>query len=159
VHQDRLPPPGELSRAKFTDIERGVLVLPETKTHLVEVPLCPQIDAEIEKMRELRDALWPSSPYIFATGSDAHLTRLTESKVVLSHSGNSGRHTHHSIGTVLGISELVLDVVEGRTLLKSGMAGRGYIDRSELGPNVRAGQIAINDRIDALLAGEASRQR
>ncbi len=146
--------PGELSRAKFPDIERGVLVLPETKTHLVEVPLCPQIDAEIEKMRELRDSLWPSSPFIFPTGPDAHLKRLTEPKDVLSHSGNSGRHSHHSIGTVLGISELVLDVLEGRTLLKSGMAGRGYIDRSELGPNVRAAQVAINDRIDELLLGK-----
>ena len=48
--------PGELSRAKWSDIERGVLVLPET--HLVEVPLCPQIDEELERMRNLR----PASP-------------------------------------------------------------------------------------------------
>ena len=125
--------PGELSRAKWSDIERGVLVLPETKTHLVEVPLCPQIDEELERMRKLRDSLRSASPYIFATGDDSHLTRLTEPKTTLSHSGNSGRHTHHTIGVTIGIDDRVLDVLEGRTLLKSGMAGRGYIDRGELG--------------------------
>jgi len=145
--------PGELSRAKWSDIERGVLVLPETKTHLVEVPLCPQIYAELGRMRNLR----PASPYIFATRNDSHLTRLTEAKAILSHSGNSGRHTHHTIGVTIGIDDRVLDVLEGRTLLKSGMAGRGYIDRGELGPNVRDAQRRINDRIDEFFQTEGTK--
>ena len=66
------------------------------------------------------------------------------------------RHTHKTIGTVLGINELVLDVCEGRTLLKSGMAGRGYIDRGELGPKVREAQQSINDRIDELFRGKVA---
>jgi hypothetical protein len=59
---------------------------------------------------------------------------------------------------VLGINELVLDVCEGRTLLKSGMAGRGYIDRGELGPKVREAQETINREIDRLFS-EKNRQK
>lgn len=155
--------PGELGRAKWSDIDwdRKVLVLPETKTELVEVPLTHQILAELERAREM-GAAYPRTPYIFpARGKTSHLKRLAEAKELLSHSGNCGRHTHHTIGTFLGIQhgidELTLDVLEGRSLLKVGAdAGRGYIDRIELGPKIRAAQQAINDRIDVLLAGTAT---
>jgi hypothetical protein len=42
--------------------------------------------------------------------------------------------------------------LEGRSLLKAGLAGRGYLDSNELGPEIRAAQQAINDRIDQLIA-------
>jgi integrase len=155
--------PGELARAKWEDFDwqRNVLVLPETKTHLVEVPLTAQIREEFERVKEVGQGLFPGSPYVFrANSKTGYIRELMEQKTVLSHSGNSGRHTHHTIGTILGvqhgIDELVLDVLEGRTLLKSGLAGRGYIDRSELGPKVRAAQERINDEIDRLFRGSCN---
>ena len=42
---------------------------------------------------------------------------------MLSHSGNQMRHTHHTVGVLLGVDELILDVIEGRSLLKVGAAG------------------------------------
>jgi hypothetical protein len=56
------------------------------------------------------------------------------------------------LAALLGIPELVRDVLEGRSLLKAGLAGRGYIERSELGPKVREAQQLINDEIDKLFA-------
>lgn len=149
--------PGELARAKWSDVDwdRKVLVLPETKTELVEVPLTNQILTELEHAREA-GAAYPGNPHIFpARGKTGHLMQFTEPKKALSHSGNSGRHTHHTIGTLLGpqcgIDEMTLDVLEGRSLLKAGAgAGRGYIDRIELGPKIRAAQENINDEIDRL---------
>jgi integrase len=148
--------PGELARAKWTDLERGVLVLPETKTHLVEVPLTPQIEAELERLREIDHAQYPTSSYVFPARAGGHLSRLSESKDVLSYSGSSGRTSHHTIGVTLGIDDRILDVLEGRTLAKSGAAaaGRGYISRNELGPAVRRAQQAINDEIDRLVAAD-----
>ncbi len=154
--------PGELARAKWSDVDwdRKVLVLPETKTELVEVPLTDQILQELKLVREA-GAAYPGTAYIFpARGRTGHLMQFTEPKKALSHSGNSGRHTHHTIGTLLGpqcgIDEMTLDVLEGRSLLKAGAgAGRGYIDRIELGPKVRIAQQAINDRIDELLSDKA----
>jgi integrase len=145
--------PGELAQAKWTDLERGVLVLPETKTHLVEVPLTPQIEAELERLREIDHAQYPTSPYIFPARAGGHLSRLSESKDVLSYSGSSGRTTHHTIGVTLGIDDRILDVLEGRTLAKSGAAaaGRGYISRKELGRAVCEAQQLINDEIDRLI--------
>jgi integrase len=149
--------PGELARAKWTDIERGVLVLPETKTHLVEVPLTPQIEAELERVREVAQAQYPTSRYIFPARAGGHLKRLSENKSVLPYSGSSGRTTHHTIGVTLGIDDRILDVLEGRTLAKSGAAaaGRGYISRRELGPAVREAQQAINGEIDRILSESA----
>ena len=146
--------PGELAQARWSEIERGVLVLPETKTHLVEVPLTPQIEAELQKVRELVQAQYPTSPYIFPARAGGHLRRLSEKKSVLSYSGSSGRTTHHTIGVTLGIDDRVLDVLEGRTLAKSGAAaaGRGYISRKELGPAVREAQKLVNDEIDRIIA-------
>lgn len=151
--------PGELARAKWTDVDRQreVLVLPETKTELVEVPLTHQIITELERAQEAGLG-YPGNSHIFpARGKTGHLMQLTEPKMALSHSGNSGRHTHHTIGTLLGpqcgIDEMTLDVLEGRSLLKAGAgAGRGYIDRIELGPKIRAAQQKINDEIDRLFA-------
>jgi integrase len=155
--------PGELARAKWEDFDwqRDVLVLPETKTHLVEVPLTDQIRAELELVRVAGQDLFPGSPYVFpANSATGYIRELMEQKAVLSHSGNCGRHTHHTIGTVLGvqhgIDEIVLDVLEGRSLLKSSLAGRGYIDRSELGPKVRAAQHTINHEIDRLFGYSAN---
>ena len=105
--------PGELARAKWTDLERGVLVLPETKTFLVEIPLTPQIESELEWLREIDLAQYPTSPYIFPARAGGHLTRLSEERDVLSHSGSSGRTTHHTIGVTLGIDDRILDVLEG----------------------------------------------
>jgi hypothetical protein len=150
--------PGELARAKWTDLEREVLVLPETKTHLVELPLTAQIEAELERLREIDRAQYPTSPYIFPARARGHLSRLSESKDVLSYSGSSGRTTHHTIGVTLGIDDRVLDVLEGRTLAKSGAAaaGRGYISRNELGPEVCKAQQASMMRLIGLLVGMSS---
>jgi hypothetical protein len=60
------------------------------------------------------------------------------------------------LGVQHGIDEIVLDVLEGRSLLKSSLAGRGYIDRSELGPKVRAAQHTINHEIDRLFGYSAN---
>ena len=152
--------PGELARAKWSDVdwEREVLTLPETKTHLVEVPLTQQCIAELKETRAqtLRTLVYETSNYIFpARGKAGHLKQFSEAKQTLSHAGNCGRHTHHTLGIIAGVDDLTLDVLEGRSLLKAGAgAGRGYIERIELGPKIRAAQQAINNRIDALLSGK-----
>ncbi len=153
--------PGELARAKWVDLDlsRKVLTLPETKTHLVEVPLTNQIIEEFDRVRSAAQMTHPNNEYIFPANTRmGYIREFLESKTVLSHSGNSGRHTHHTIGTILGlengIDEMVLDVLEGRTLMKAGLAGRGYIDQSQLGPKVRAAQQKINDEIDRLMGAK-----
>ena len=85
-----------------------------------------------------------------ARAASGHLTRYEEPS--LSHDSNQLRHTHHTIGTVLGVPEMVLDVCEGRTLLRAGMAGRGYVDRGVLGGKVREAQQLINDEMERLFA-------
>jgi hypothetical protein len=123
---------------------------------LVEVPLTQQCVAELKEARAqaLRTMVYPTSDYIFpARGKASHLRQFNESKLTLSHSGNCGRHTHHTLGIIAGVDDLTLDVLEGRSLLKAGAgAGRGYIDRID-GPKIRAAQQIINDRIDTLLTG------
>jgi integrase len=147
--------PGELAARKTSDIDyaRKILTLPTTKTFLVEVPLTLQCIEELERARKAAEILYPGSEFIFPARAGAHLSRFTERKNVLAYSGNTGRHTHQTLAAVLDIPELVRDVLEGRTLLKAGLAGRGYIERSELGPKVRDAQQAINDKIDELFAG------
>jgi hypothetical protein len=114
------------------------------------MPLTEQCIAELKRVREVGRMLYPRSSHIFPARNDKHLSRFTEPKKTLAYSGNSGRHSHHTLGVLLGVEELVLDVLEGRSLLKAGLAGRGYIERSELGPKIRAAQQLINDRIDEL---------
>jgi integrase len=134
--------PGELAARKWSDVdwERQILTLPDTKTGLYEAPLTAQCIAELEHVKEVRRVLNPKSEFIFPARGDGHLARFTEPKSVLSHSGNQMRHSHHTIGVLLGIDELVLDVLEGRSLLKVGAAGtassagRGYLDRLALVP-------------------------
>jgi integrase len=146
--------PGELAARKISDIDYGrkILTLPTTKTYLVEVPLTAQCLEELTRVRKSAQVLYPGSDYIFPARADGHLSRFTEPKDILAYSGNSGRHTHHTLAAVLDIPELVRDVLEGRSLLKAGLAGRGYIERSELGPKVREAQQLINDKIDELFA-------
>jgi integrase len=157
--------PGELAARKWTDVDwdRKVLTLPETKTGLYEAPLSAQSIAELEKAKEVGRVLYPKTEFIFPARGNGHLARFTEPKNVLSHSGNQMRHTHHTIGVLVGIDELILDVLEGRSLLKVGAAGtassagRGYLDRLALGPKAHEAQQAINDYIDRLLSGDIPR--
>jgi integrase len=144
--------PGELAARQWSDVDfdRKILTFPETKTHLVEMPLTEQCITELNRLKQVTRVLYPRSTHVFPARDGKHLSRFTEAKETLAYSGNCGRHSHHTIGVVLGIEELVLDALEGRTLLKAGLAGRGYIDRTELGPKIRAAQQLINDRIDEL---------
>lgn len=156
--------PGELAARKWSDVDwdRRVLTLPETKTGLYETPLAAQSIAELERAREVGRVLYPKTEFIFPARENGHLARFTEPKSTLSHSGNQMRHSHHTIGVLLGIDELILDVIEGRSLLKVGAtgtassAGRGYLDRLALGPKAHKAQQAISDYIDCLLAGEVA---
>lgn len=151
--------PGELAARSWSEIDwdRKILTAPETKTHLVEVPLSIQCIAELERTRAVGQVLYSGSPFVFPARDGGHLARFTEEKSVLSHSGNQMRHSHHTIGVLLGIDELVLDVIEGRSLLKVGAAGtassagRGYLDRLSLGPKARVAQQHISDEIDRLM--------
>jgi integrase len=151
--------PSELASAKWAqvDIDGKLFWIPVSKTEEYEVPLSQQAVAEFKALLDSRALNRPGCDFVFpARGKEGRLKRLSEA--ALSHSSNSMRHTHKTIGTVLGINELVLDVCEGRTLLKSGMAGRGYIDRGELGPKVREAQERINQEIDQLFSGEVSQK-
>jgi hypothetical protein len=138
------------------DLNDYVLVVPESKTFMYEIPLCPQIVDEFERLRKIMGKLHPGSEYIcppsFAT---AKHPRYVERQSVLSHSGSCGRTTHHSIAVALGVDDRTIDVMEGRTLEKSGAAaaGRHYLARIALGPSAKQAQLAINDRIDEMLAG------
>ena len=145
--------PGELARARWSDVdwERCILTLPETKTHLVEIPLPIQAVAELKELRKVAALNKRGADFVFPSrGKEGHLKRLVEDKTTLSHTGNCGRHCHHTLGTKLEINELVLDVLEGRSLKKAGAAGRGYIDVGELGPKLRDAQAKINAEIDRL---------
>lgn len=155
--------PGELAKATWADVdmERRILTLPETKTHLVEVPLPAQALPELAILEECRVLNRKADDYIFPASSKVgRISQLTEPKSTLSHTGNCGRHSHHSIGTILGIDELTLDVLEGRSLIKAGAgAGRGYVDRLALGPKLRAAQQSINDEIDRLFGTRRRKAR
>ena len=156
--------PTELASASWwqVDFERKVFWIPEpesdadgAKEEPYEVPLTAQAIAEFEWLRENvrplnrpgRDLIFPSR---MSKRGHGRLAQVYESR--LSHSSYALRHTHHTIGTRLpGIKEIVLDLCEGRSIKKSGAAGRGYIDTHELGPEIRAAQQSINDEIDNLL--------
>ncbi|MGE0035221.1 MAG: hypothetical protein AB7S93_06265 [Xanthobacteraceae bacterium] len=76
--------------------------------------------------------------------------RAAEVKTVLSHFGNSGRHTFATQASLLKIDDKIRDILSGRTLIKTGVAGSGYLDRKEFGPDARRASQKINDRIDQL---------
>jgi integrase len=148
--------PNELAMAKWghLDLNDYVLVVPESKTFMYEIPLCPQIVEEFERLRKIMGKLHPGCEYICPPSfAKAKHPRYVEDKDVLAFSGSAGRTTHHSIGAALGIEDRVLDVMEGRTLEKSGAAaaGRHYLARGALGPAAKAAQRAINSEIDRLV--------
>lgn len=148
--------PNELAVAKWADLDfgDGVLVIPVSKTGLYEIPLCRQAIEEFERWRSIAKKLHPDSPYICPpTFAEAAHPRYTERKTVLAYSGSAGRTTHHSIGVALGVTESAIDVIEGRTLKKTGAlaAGRHYLARTALGPAAKKAQRAINNQIDKLL--------
>jgi integrase len=152
--------PGELAEAEWSQVDwkRKALWIPISKTEAYEIPLSPQAIAEFKKLLEARVLNAEGKDHVFPARmgkrGKGHLAQYIEPKETLSHSSGSGRHTHHTIGTRLGIKEIVLDLMEGRTILKSGAAGRGYIDAHELGPELRAAQESINQEIDRLFAGK-----
>jgi integrase len=156
--------PGELAPRKWSDVDwkRKVLTAPESKTFLIEVPLSKQCIAELDRVRAAGSVLYPGSEFIFPARDAGHLARFTEPKSVLSHSGNQMRHTHHTVGVLVGVDELILDVIEGRSLLKVGAAGtassagRGYLDRLALGPRAHEAQQAISDELDRLIKGNST---
>ncbi|MGH7175224.1 MAG: hypothetical protein ACREGR_02610 [Minisyncoccia bacterium] len=146
--------PGELARAKWSDYDaaRGVLVMPDTKTDLYEIPLSTHAMAEFERAREVGKMLYPDSDWIFpADSTSGHLARSDEPKKKLSHTGNAGRHTFKTQATILGVPDLHSDVLQGRSLLKAGLAGRGYIGRAELTEPLRKASQMINDEMERLM--------
>ena len=154
--------PGELAARIWTDVDwdRKVITLTESKTGLYEAPLSTQCVVELKEAREVGKVLYPKSEFIFPARGNGHLVRFTERKSVLSHSSNQMRHSHHTFGVLLGLDELILDVIEGRSLLKVGAtgtassAGRGYLDKLLLGPKAHKAQQAISDYIDRLISSE-----
>lgn len=160
--------PNELASASWwqVDFEHKVFWIPEpekepngadgAKEEPYSVPLSPQAIKEFEWLRdnvrplnkEGKDFIFPSRMGKRGLG---HLAQVYESR--LSHSSYAMRHTHHTVGIRLpGLKELIVDLCEGRSIKKSGLAGRGYIDEHELGPEIRAAQEAINEEIDKMLA-------
>jgi len=152
--------PGDLARARWRDVDwkRRVMAMPDTKSKPYEIPLTPQSLKELRMLRAVPapnkdlavDFIFPS-PHIGK--NDGRFVSWLEPKVVLSHSGNCGRHTHHTIGVALEINELILDVLEGRSIMKAGLPGRNYVDRGELGRTLRKAQEKINREIDRMFAG------
>ena len=151
--------PGELARASWSnyDAAREVLVLEDSKKGLYEIPLSRQAIAEIDALRDVGAMLHPNSPWLFpAESKSGHIERCSEPKKKLSHSGNSGRHSFKTIATVIGISDLQSDVLQGRSLLKAGLAGRGYIGRSELTEPLRIAVQKINDEMERLMRNKGT---
>jgi integrase len=153
--------PNELAGAEWSqvDLKRKTFWIPDSKEEPYEVPLSAQAIAEFKKLREHRALNKPGKDYVFPSRmgkrGKGHLAQFTEPKDVLLRSSNALRHTHHTIGTRLGVKEIVLDVLEGRSILKTGAAGRGYVDTHELGPELRAAQEKINQEVDRMFAGKA----
>lgn len=149
--------PNELASAMWeqVDLKRRVLWIPDSKETPYEVPLSKQAVAEFKKLLEARALNAKGMDYVFPSRVGkrrlGHLVQYLEPRDVLSHSSNQLRHTHHTIGVRLKIDDRVLDPLEGRSILRSGLAGRGYIDTTELGPEMREAQDAINAEIDRLL--------
>jgi hypothetical protein len=160
--------PGELAERRWADVEweRRVLVVPDSKEEPYEIPLTQQCIDELKRLEAARALNQPGNDFIFPARAGkrgfGHLMQLTEPAHVLPYTGNCGRHSHKTIGMTLvgtkvgfeiGLNELVLDVLEGRSIIKAGLAGRGYIETTEL--KLREAQQAVNDRIDALFSGKA----
>jgi integrase len=128
--------PGELAGARWDqiDFERKLFWIPVSKTEEYEVPLSPQAVAEFKALLDARMLNRPGDDFIFpARGKDRHLKRLKEDR--LSYSSNSMRHSHKTIGTILGIDELVLDVCEGHVAdRQAGNAQHGRLCLSRLAP-------------------------
>jgi integrase len=139
--------PGELARRQWSDVEwdRRALIMPESKKGPYEIPLTRQCIDELRKLEEGRGLNKPGNDFIFPSRTGkrglGHLAQLIEPANVLPYTGNCGRHSHKTIGMTLvgtkvgldiGLNELVLDVLEGRSILKAGLAGRGYIETTEL---------------------------
>ena len=146
--------PGELARALAEDVADGVLVLRDTKTAaVVEIPITDQIARELAALSDARAAMgMAGSRFLFPAESECgYIAEWREKRSVLSHWGNSGRHSFKTIATALNVSDIISDVLQGRQLQKSGMAGRGYINKSELGPTLRAAAMRISAEIDRLL--------
>jgi integrase len=140
--------PNELASAEWpqSDFKRKTPWIPDSKEEPYEVPLSAQAVAEFKKLLWKRGALNATGKdHVFPSrvGKHEHLAQYTEPKGVLSHSSNQMRHTHHTLGTRLGVKEIVLDVLEGRSILKSGAAGRGYVDNHELGTELRQAQDSV----------------
>jgi integrase len=148
--------PGELASAEWSQVEwnRKVFWIPESKTEAYEIPLTKHCIAEFKKLEEARALNRDGNDFIFPSRSESgHIEQFIEPKTVLSHCSNQMRHTHHTIGVRLKVDDRILDPLEGRSLIKRGLAGRGYIDLHELGPELRAAQEIINHEIDRLLKG------
>jgi integrase len=158
--------PGELARSKWRDVDwkRQVLTMPLTKRFSYEIPLTPQALGELRKLCSLpiinrettEDFIFPS-PRMNMSGGCIQFWR--ETKDVLTHTGICGRHTHHTIGTSLEINEIILDVLEGRSIARVGLVGRQYVDRGSLGQGLRRAQEKIDGEIDRLFAGGARSPR
>jgi integrase len=133
--------------------------MPLTKRFAYEIPLTPQALDELRKLCSLpiinrettEDFIFPS-PRMNVNGGYIQLWR--ETKDVLTHSGYCGRHTHHTIGTSLEINEILLDVLEGRSIARVGLVGRHYVDRGSLGKSLRRAQEKIDAEIDRLFSGD-----
>lgn len=155
--------PGELAKAEWSHVDwkRKAMAIPESKTVGFEVPLSRQAVAELKRLQEEARALnKDGNDFVFPSrGDDGRLKRLTEDKDVLSHTGNCGRHAFATIAGVLGYDQRLIDVLQGRTLVKSGVAGTGYLDRTEFGPKARKAAQAINDEIDRLATATSGRRK
>jgi hypothetical protein len=146
--------PGELTRALVEDVAGGVIVLRDTKTApVVEIPISEQIARELEALMDARTRMGMArTRFLFPAESEAGcIKEWREDRATLSYWGNSGLHTFKTIATALNVSDIISDILQGRQLHKHGMAGRGYINKAELGPTLRAAEALISAEIDRLL--------
>ena len=147
--------PGELRRARWEhlDVKRRVLILPKTKTNItITIPLSVSIVRELRALRDAGRQLYPGSPFIFAADSAAgHITHHLEKKTVLSHCGNSGRHSYKTICAAIGIDELTSRLLLGHAL--SGVS-QGYVTRVALeGSSLPVAQRRVSRRVVELWGG------
>ena len=113
---DRMSP----AAAEWPNVSTGsgkVLWISHSKEQPYEVPLSPQAVTEFKKLREARALNRGDRDFVFPSRvgkrGHGHLAQYTEPKDVLLRTSNALRHTHHTLGTRLGIKEIVLDVMEG----------------------------------------------
>jgi integrase len=109
--------PGELRavRWSYLDLKKRVLRLPTSKTGVeITVPLTLPMVSELRRARDAGSKLYPGSEFVFpADSASGHMERHTEPKTVLSHCGNSGRHTHRTVAAAIGIDELTSRLLLG----------------------------------------------